>query len=360
MFKLLPKFSLLLIFTSTLCFSQKSPPVTLGLDFHYGFLLNHSPKSGNAGLSLGAIKAYEATVQFYTLGNRRWHHHYKFPRWGVSFIFYDIGVKRFGGNGFALLIHETFKLVKTDFFEFNFRLGTGIGHFSDPYNAKENPKNLWISAPLNPSLHFCFETRYKLSSQYQLAFSGTFTHFSNGATMMPNLGVNFPSLNLGLRYTPHPDKIVFRSDTSTKPLKKNFFHFSFAYGTKVLADYGTTYYPTYNISAQYGRRISKVSKAIIGLDGFRDLSLRGDSGVKASGVDINRLGLFAAHELVQGRLGFLTGLGYYLYNKTHRDAPIYLRVGLRYHVHRNIFIGTILKTHYGQADCIEWNLGFTL
>ena len=347
-------------------------PIQLGINIHRGFLFNNSFKRTNtSSLSLQSIYGVEINAAWQTLGTKPWHKYYGFPKWGASFIYYSLGSGETyidyeddknlyhvdWGDCYSLLIHSSFKPISTRFFEMNIRLGTGLGYFTSVYNAKDNPGNLWISSRINPSMHLNIEGQFNLNSHWALVLGGTFTHFSNGALKMPNLGVNLPSANVGLRFTPFPERLQYKRDSIYPPAKKNYLYFSLAGGTKVLPEFGTTCYPTFAASFMYGRRVGKISKLLVSLDAFRDESLLADSLYKNK--DINRYGIWLGHEFIHGRLGLLFGAGYYLYDKTNRDEPVYLKVGLRHYFHRHFFAGFMLKSHYAQADNIEWTVGHT-
>ncbi|MFN0047611.1 MAG: acyloxyacyl hydrolase [Cytophagales bacterium] len=351
-------------------------PIQLGVQLHHGFLLNHSPaRTNKANAAIKSIYGFEINALWQTLGSKPWHRYYGFPKWGASFIYYAVGSGTTyvqydkgdktlysvnWGDCYTLLIHSSLKPISTRFFEMNIRIGTGLGYFTSIYNANDNPGNLWISSRINPAMHLNIDGQFNINQQWALVVGGTFTHFSNGATRMPNLGVNFPTANVGLRFTPFPDRIKIKRDSVYSSAKKNYLHFSIAGGTKVLAEFGTTYYPTMAASVMYGRRLGKISKLLVSLDAFRDGSLLGDSLQANKNKDINRYGVWVGHEFLHGRLGLLFGLGYYFYKKTDRDANTYIKVGLRHYFHKNIFAGIVLKTHYGQADSFEWTLGCTL
>lgn len=345
--------------------AKPKPAFNLGLRFHYGFLLNHAPDRTNiSGAILTQMMGMEANIEWQTLGNKKWHHYYNYPSWGMSLVYYNIKDKEINnknvawGDGLAWLIYKNIRIIHSPFFKVNIRLGTGFAHFTKPYNKFTNPENLWVSSPITMALHINLETKYRISNHLNLVLGGTFTHYSIGALKMPNLGVNFPSINVGVIYTPYPEREIYQKDTIEVKVKKNFLHLTAGFGTKVIGDSGTKYFPVYAFSVNYGRRLGKVSKLLAGLDFFRDQSLLDSSNI-IKGVDINRIGLFLGHEFMFGRLGFVAGSGLYIYKKTDRDAPFYLKIGLRYHFLKNIFGEIMLKTHYGQADNIQWSLGYT-
>ncbi|MDX2189605.1 MAG: acyloxyacyl hydrolase [Bacteroidota bacterium] len=335
-------------------------PLRIGLTYHHGFLYNHSEeRAKDRGISLSALNGAEVSFQWQTIGTKSWHKHWKYPFWGMSALIYSIPAPTYGGNCYAWLIYLGTHFIKTKHYELNMRLGTGVGAFESPYNKEYNPKNLWVSAPFNTSMNINIENKIRVNDSVFITFGGAFTHFSNGAVMMPNLGVNYPTLHVGLKIYPHYNAANFRRDTINEYLAKYYFHVSASFGSKVLPDFGTTYYPVYSMSLQAGRRLSKVYKMFVSIDGFRDESLLADSLVRLNNNDINRIGAFLGNEFLMGPLSMYFGFGRYLYKKTVRDADYYIKVGLRYHFYKNVFAGLALKTHWGQADSFEWTIGYS-
>lgn len=376
------KFNLSIIILAVFYFSfliicdaqPNQQPIQIGLHYHQGFLLNHSPKRTNTGkTALNALYGFEITALWQTLGSKPWHKYYGFPKWGASFVYFNVGSNKTyidfakgdsnmynvnWGEVYALLIHSSLKPISTPKFELNIRIGTGFGYFTEIYNGRSNAGNLWISSRINPAMHLTIECQYKITKQWAVVAGGSFTHFSNGATRMPNLGINLPTATVGLRFTPFPERLIFKRDSIYPSARRNYFHFSMAAGAKILGEFGTTLYPSYTCSFMYGRRIGKISKLLLSIDAFRDESLIEE--LSLDNKSINRIGLWAGHEFIHGKLGFLMGAGYYIYKQTLRDPNVYLKIGIRRYIDERLFIGVLLKTHYGQADNFEWTLGYTL
>ncbi|MDX2196893.1 MAG: acyloxyacyl hydrolase [Cytophagales bacterium] len=352
---------IILLFSINLLLAGNQP-YTLGLNLHQGMILNHADarRGLGTGISLGTMYIAEASIHFHTLGTRAWHKYLGYPRWGMSAMIINTGNTKFGGTGYAWLIYKSLRLVDSRYIDMTFRIGGGLCTFSDPYHEVSNPTNLWISAPVNASLNAQIEVAANIHPKAKILVHGAFIHFSNGAIAMPNLGINFATVGIGVKYTPHPERIVYRTDTNFSITKRNFLHLTAAIGYRVLPDYGTTYFPIYTLGIMYGRRCGTVSKINVGLDYFRDLSLLDDNYNVANKVDISRVGLFFGYEAMFGKLSFPFGMGYYLYKKTSRDADFYIKVGLRYHYFKNLFAQINLKTHWGQADNIEWTFGYSL
>jgi hypothetical protein len=345
--------------------AQKKQPLTIGITFHRGFLYNHSPKSGVTGVSLTDVNGFEASFQWQTLGTKPWHQVYKFPQWGVSLLFLDMKQKRYSGQGTAFLIHKSIPCIRSNFFDLNFRMATGLGFFNQIYDANDNPNNLWISLPFSPTMQMQMEGKFKLTKHISLTLGGTFTHFSNGNLSQPNLGMNIPTYHVGIRYTPNTEKPVFIKDSTKIVYEKNYLHIGIAGGAKVLSNAMHSYYGVYNFHAYYGRRVSGMSKLLIGIDIFQDNSLNfettNDELRTKPDRNIQRIGIYGGHEFLFGKMGFVVGLGYYLYNEyTDRDGNTYFRLGLRYNISPRFYSMVNLKSHLAVADNIEFAFGFNV
>ncbi len=359
-------FFFLYFFYSASIFGQQTRTLHyIGLKYHHGILINHTPKRTNIeGLALSPLDALEADFQFKTNGRKAWHQSLGYPVWGITSRFYGIHDKVFNdtltqwGKGVALLAYLNARIIHAKWVEVSLRIGTGIGGFTKNYDAESNPTNLFLSAPVNGSMNAAIETVFKLSTHWYLNAGLTFAHFSNGRLKMPNLGVNLLSPSLGVYYKPFVNLEKVLIPDSLRPVyKKHNLILTFGVGAKLLSDLGTKYYPAYALSLHYGYNVARVSRILIGVDGFMDKSLLVTDEDGVNGADIRRLGLFAGHELLLDKLGVVLGAGRYVYDKTKHDANVYIKGGLRYHFCKHILVGMYLKTHYGQADCLEWTLG---
>ena len=76
--------------------------------------------------------------------------------------------------------------------------------------------------------------------------------------------------------------------------------------------------------------------------------------------NVAKLGVFAGHELLFGRLAFVSHLGVYVYEPYHSATRYYERLGLKYHVTPRLFGAIDLKLHGGKADVIEFKVGAKL
>ena len=75
-------------------------------------------------------------------------------------------------------------------------------------------------------------------------------------------------------------------------------------------------------------------------------------------VEFVRPGIHISHDLVIDRLSVVTQMGVYLYSKYKGDGMIYHRVAMRYLLYRGLFFNFSIKSHWANADNIEWGFGY--
>jgi hypothetical protein len=62
------------------------PQHGVGIRAHYGFLFAHHPEMRHLmGRHFGSAEVF---YQHTFSGNKSWHHHYNFPSWGISVLYY--------------------------------------------------------------------------------------------------------------------------------------------------------------------------------------------------------------------------------------------------------------------------------
>jgi len=113
-----------------------------------------------------------------------------------------------------------------------------------------------------------------------------------------------------------------------------------------------------------GRRLNRKSNLMLGLEGFQDQSLRVEQRDTAQAgsrlPDIKKAGVYLGHELLFGRLAFVSHLGFYIYNPYKSNPFYYERLGLKYHFTKRVFGDVDLKVHRAAADALELRVGVKL
>ena len=83
-------------------------------------------------------------------------------------------------------------------------LGSGVGWSTSPYDPIERPLSIAIGSRLNAGIHLGTTVQVVQREQSWVAVGAGFTHFSNGALALPNLGINNVHLRVRAGWkTPH-------------------------------------------------------------------------------------------------------------------------------------------------------------
>lgn len=323
----------------------------------YGFLIAHRPNL--RPLQERHLRSMEFALLMPTDGHARWQQDFLFPEKGVQLSLFDLGNAERLGMGIALYPFLDFPLTRQHDWKWRLRYGMGIGYIQRDFDPENNFKNTAIGSNLNGVIHFDLSTRKEFGKSRVEAGIGI-THFSNGATAMPNLGINLAAAHLGfIQYlgTKAPTRRLEKESTPGKIWGSLFLSGSWKeiyppLGQKYLAATG---------SGDLFLPLSAKLDAILGADLFYDESLRvrmEATEQESQPLSTNlRSGVHTGVQVMVGKLGLLFNLGYYPYTRLKEDGDFFHRIGFRYYFPRLIAVMN-LKTHYARADFVEWGIGW--
>ncbi|WP_400192352.1 acyloxyacyl hydrolase [Hymenobacter sp. B81] len=337
-------------------------PLIVGAYAQAGFIIAHTPRVRH--LVSAHPTGLELNVQRQLNGRQPWHAWYRYPRVGLALVYYDYHNPVLG-RSYAASVYLNKLFWERRGQQLSFRMGTGVGYFPRRFDRDTNHKNTFVSSRLNATLQLRAEYDVALSPKLGLLMGVALNHYSNGATAKPNLGINIPTLNIGLNF--HQQRAFVplpEGGGEVAGLGKNFLNLSASAGIKQRNESDTRRYWVNSVTVIGGRRVNRKSNLLVGLEGFYDRSLLAEQrDTTAAGrelIDVKKAGVIVGHELLLGRLAFETHLGIYLYNPYKSNNFYYERIGLKYHFTERLF-GTLgLKVHRGSADAIEWRLGVKL
>jgi hypothetical protein len=338
------------------------PPLVLGAYAQGSFILDHTAAISH--LAASHPTGFELNAQRQTTGRTAWHGWYKYPKVGLALVYYDYH-NPILDRSYAASLYISKPFLRTRRQDLSFRLGAGLAWFTNPFDLQTNRKNTIVSSSLNATLQLRVEYDYALSEHLGLLVGVAVNHYSNGATTKPNFGVNLPSLVLGLNYhQQRPAPTVPYLAPAPADIGRNFLLASTSLGYKQFGLSDDKKYFVSSVTVAAGRRVNRKSNLLVGLEGFYDRSLLAAqkdtirSGEKL--VDVKKAGIFVGHELLFGRLAFVSHLGFYVYNPYKSNAFYYERLGLRYQFTDVVFGAIDLKIHRGAADVIEFKVGAKL
>lgn len=324
--------------------------------------------------------AIDVRVGFQTTGVKQiWDQLYGFPVYGVGFysIFSDGNEL---GDPEAVYMFMRAPIFRGERLTWNWELAVGLSYGFQKYDPNTNPDQQVIGSNHNVYFNAATGLSYELSKRFDITLDFDLTHFSNGSTRTPNLGVNLAGFALGGRYSFNPVKNLtkkvdseydppFRPEFVIREIEKYHRHSEIIlFGSMGGKTTTTQIYdgPTYFISsfsADYAWAYHHVGMVGAGIDLFYESALR-DYPTKienASFSDLTYSGWHISHYLRMYRLTLVTQLGFYIGDKVSHKGPYYLQVGGSYLVTENFFARVALKTRNGAvADFIEWGLGYQI
>jgi Lipid A 3-O-deacylase (PagL) len=303
----------------------------------------------------------EFDISTQTTGKKFWQQAAGYPVLGIGIIYGNSGSREYIGNLAGIFPFFTIPLYKKNSFSFNCRFGIGVGWIQKPFNVETNYENLVIGSHLNACINFRFSAALRIQRQLYLDMGFAFTHLSNGSTKLPNLGLNIPSLTVGVRYNLNP---ALKMISRPAPLfEKKINYYLFVSGAVKEA------YPLESASYLVG---------LVNFEMLKEFSYRGRFG---GGFNITydpslateipnspiyafdqskpktEASIYGSYEYVLGRLSVPLQFGVYLYNN-YPVSWVYQVIGFRFRLSNHFVAWAGLKTHFFKADFIQWGIGY--
>ena len=319
-----------------------------------GFLLPHRAvmthllTGHSVGGELGFVKQ--------TSGKKEWEEAYRLPRYGASLYFADYGNPLVVGQSLGAFGFIELPMVKYHSWSLNGKLTAGVGVVTKKFDLVENPKNNAIGSHTNALVIIGVNVN-KQFKQSTVSLGIDMTHLSNGATVLPNLGLNVPYLSLGYTRYFNPllvEQGVIRPDvlqfTRHALLTSALFSMKQIYPTG-----GRTYFVGSG-SVIYHHQFRRKVALDFAIDFISNQSHADEISEPVSQWDIFQLGLYVGYVLPVNQFDYLLGMGYYMKNSINPNGPVYHRFGFRYRFRENMFFNLNIKAHWGKADYFEYGI----
>ena len=337
-------------------------PFTIGTKFHYGYILIHSK-------SIREIRdsypfGIEIDFSWHQNGQKQWDNCHCYPRTGLMINYFHYDNPEILGDGFAAVYYVEPFFGAHRKLSFSVRAGTGVSYISKPYDEESNPNNQSYSTYLNAFLLVDLSLNYRINENTGMNASFGFNHTSNGGIKVPNKGINFPTVSIGIDYTIDPEDFLNRDKSNFKEegqrrqrLDVDIFGMfkSYMHGEPVRH---LIWGGSVNYSYQVGRLSALIGGAEFMVNGVvNEEILRRGIEDKSS----LRAGLLFGHEFLIGRYHFSTHMGFYAY-RPYRDKEydiFYQRYKLTYCFKNRLYLGVSLKAHRHVADYFDIRLGYS-
>ena len=330
---------------------------SIGLQGFYGSFLTRVPKAQYLRDSYSY--SGELSIQRQTDGRYAWQRANGLPQVGLALFYGNTGSKQYLGNMAGVFPFITWKLFKTPAFQSSIRAGSGLGWIQKPYDKITNHKNVLIGTHGNAYVNFLWQNEVQLFSNVHINAGFSFSHFSNGSSTLPNLGLNISAFSVGLRYGPSEKTTVPKRGIDTFTKKIVFAGFT-SVGIKQAPWIESKRYITNVLLAEWSRQFRSYGKysggAVLFYDRALEVNPNGLLDQKLKGTKL-QAGVFVGYEHLLGKLSIPLQLGVYVYNPAIYTT-LFQQIGLRYRITKNWSAQLAMKTHSGKADFIHLGFGY--
>ncbi len=351
-----------------------------GIRTGYGVIIPH--RESMVHLITGHVASFELFAEK-TGTERVWNKYYSYPSNGVIFYTGFLGNQDVLGNAFALDYFTNIHLLKKhkgedkNFARFliDMRMSAGLGYLTKVFDPDINNHNVAIGSHMNVSIGLSFDLKWRISETTQFFTGLSLRHFSNGSFSTPNLGINIPTLTLGIkkhlanRNVYQREYVILDSSQITKNKKMHLpYHdliFVAGIGTKEVYPAGGNKYGTYSMEFTYSYHNSHRSALLAGFDVIHNIalyqhSIRYDSSFTGTQKDVTQYAINIGYAQVFDKFELFIQSGIYLVSKAKKDGAYYQRLGGRYIFNQKWVAQFALKTHFAKADYFEIGLGYNL
>ena len=360
---------------------------SLLLTYEYGKVLHtHSFVKGDnpEGLYYNFFQAFSVKYGINTDGRQAWQQLYGYPVWGFG-VFKGYLVDDNGMLGSPTAFYAFFQapFKRWNKWSLNYEIDIGFAVNWNRHDIFENGYDYPIGTYGTAYFAFSTGTVFEIDKQLDLSTSIGFTHFSNGAIELPNLGINLFSSKIGLQYH-FKERTRFIKSEIPKYIKETEWLVYLAPAVKQIAftevdDADSILfvqafsYPVITLSTTINRQLSNMIKIGIGFDltynGTHGASMEVVRGVPEKTdnlpfADHILIGIYPAFELVAGNLSMIVQPGFYVVRKEVGENEIpasYQKIGMKYQITKHLFVGANIRAYsFKKADFIEWVMGYRL
>ncbi len=333
---------------------------SLSLKYGRAILWAHRPRMTH--LVGESIQSVEADLLFKTRKNRYWKKAYDQPVLGLRFHYSDLGNPDLG-TAIGILPFFDFKLLEGKRLSFNTSWGLGMVWLTRRFDLIDNRKHIAIGSALNLYVGINASLRYKVSPQLSLRGYTQFTHFSNAAFSMPNLGLNAPSFNLGVSWTRNYEETVQSKPEVPTIFPKRSIIAVAGVGFRSVDVLNEERYPAYNVSLEYLIRPRYKWAWVPTLDLYYNAAIyhRLEAEPKGNAASYNsQAGISVKYHQIVGPIELMTGMGVYVIDKARRDGLFYHKLGARLKINDHWFLNSTLLSHWAKADHFELGLAYRI
>lgn len=299
----------------------------------------------------------------------KWAGLYGYPLTGISLAYIDLSNKDVLGQAVGVLPFINFRKRKKHF-NYNIKIGVGFAYFTKVFDEQTNYTNNAVGGHFTNFTRFAFGINKAISKTLDFNIDFSLSHFSNGNTEQPNLGINIIAGKIGLAYKFNSNTIDFEK-TTLPYSKKLTYNLIFGLGFNSVVVNSGPNYPVWVGSFFVAKKHSKKGEFTLGMDyEYHEAVKRFLVNME---VDVNnklnlnaaKMSLLAGYNFLFPHFNYHVQIGSYVYNPQVKKGDVVVKLNAFYHFKNqyetqavNPFIGLGLKSHYFSADFVQLILGF--
>lgn len=333
-----------------------------GVQSHYGFIIPHSK----------TIKDISHTKPFgFELNYNRLHT--SLNDWKVFNAYWISGIETryfnyqnpdILGSVFDVSIFAEPVLRYRKKWLWSIRGGAGFSYHSKIYDEVHNPLNFFFSSRIAFPLYVDLRLKRQIAPASFLCLSGCYNHISNGGIKLPNKGMNFPTLALGLEVYQNDIPVLEGKFIPDKEkIRETFLTFQVLNSFKVLDK--TEELPEklafiYGFHSRISRSLSAFYALNAGAECIFDGYIRETILREQTNIDYKRIALTFGQEFLLGKMIFSQYFGAYLYSPFKSNHFAYQKYELFYKLSQRLLAGVFLKAHLQVAELMGININYKI
>ena len=341
-------------------FTQDNP-VFYGVRTHYGFIIPHSESLKEvSSTNPYGIQLELAKVR---INEQSWSKCNCFTKTGIALNYYNYQNPEELGSAYSLTFFtEPYLTFKKRLF-YSIRAGGGATYLTQVHDEETNPENTFYSSPLSFLVLLSGNVNYRITQHFTTSVSLYYNHISNGGMKQPNKGMNFPTVSLGLTYSPQQEILPeWEKKEDKKGVRQTYLSlFGTLPGTGSYNGLPEVRKLLIGFAGGVMYNVTQTNAFNAGIEVWSDAAEK-EKQRRAGQIEGHRIvALIAGHNFTFGRLIFNQQLGIYIYKPYHtRDKYLYQRYELLYKIGNRFYIGSSLKVHRYVADNFDMRLRVTL
>ena len=326
--------------------------------YSYGSLITHREAIDNSLRSLHPQGIHLSYAQR-SKGTEQWHDHWSSAHTGYSFSYINLRDRDVLGSVIGVsMFFEKHLDLGSPIVHLSYRIAPGVSYSPKVYDAQDNPLNLFVSSPVNISFEANFLFHIHISDSWSFHLGPQLNHYSNAAMQFPNIGINVPSLKIGMNY-------LVGTREAYKPGSENVFtalnqvQLRLALSLNSAGEEYDQLDLAYLIAIQNTWRLHPRISLIASLDFIRSNASK--KILENENANPYRLGLAPGIQFELGKLSFCLQYGYYLYRpEKELYKSSYSRFGFKFQLNDRITLSSTLRSHVVKAELLEWGIAYDL